>query len=158
MIKKGLIRHEFIEKELLLDLEWDSRPPIETNNYRQRDWNRTLITKITMISNTIHKNTYQGGADTIRLGSEIWMMVLPEYTMLQNYDEYDETGKVGNLCGRWEVYLDENVPYNEILVCREQTTYGVTLENTEGDTPTMRFNYNDMFDKKKLRGRIRINE
>jgi hypothetical protein len=87
MIKKGLIKHEFIEKELLLDLEWDSRPPIETNNYRQRDWNRTLITKITMISNTIHKNTYQGGADTIRLGSEIWMMVLPEYTMLQNYDE-----------------------------------------------------------------------
>ena len=159
MIKKGLIKHEFIEKELLLDLEWDSRPPIETfDSWRQRDWNRTLITKITMISNTIHKNTYQGEADTIRLGSEIWMMVLPEYTMLQNYDEYDETGKVGNLCGRWEVYLDENVPYNEILVCREQTTYGVTLENTEGDTPKMRFNYNDMFDKKKLRGRIRINE
>lgn len=158
MIKKGLIKHEFIEEEFLLGLEWDKRPPIETTHWTQIDWDRTLITKITMISNTIHKNTYQGGADTIRLSSGYGWMVLPEYTMLQNYDEYDDTGKVGSLCGRWEVYLDENVPYNEIWVCRERTTYGVTLENTEGDTPTMRFNYNDMFDKKKLRGRIKINE
>ena len=75
MIKKGLIKHEFIEKEFLLDLEWDSPPP-DRLIWTQRDWDRTLITKITMISNTIHKNTYQGGADTIRLGSEIWMMGL----------------------------------------------------------------------------------
>ena len=40
----------------------------------------------------------------------------------------------------------------------ENNHYGVTLEDTEGDAPTMRFNYDDMFDKKKLRGRIKINE
>ena len=157
MIKKSLIRHEFIEKELLLDLEWDSNPP-DRLIWTQRDWDRTLITKITMISNTIYKNTYQGGADTIRLGSEVWMMGLPEYAVLVNYDEYDDTRKVGSLCGRWEVYLDENVPYNEIWVSREQTTYGITLENTEEDMPTITVNHGDMFDKKKLRGRIRINE
>lgn len=154
MIKKGLIKHEFIEKDFLLDLEWDSNPPDRTV-WTQRDWDRTLITKITMISNTIHKNTYQGGADTIRLGSEAWVMGLDAYEMLLNRDD---TRKVGSLCGRWIVYLDENVPYNEIWVSREQTTYGITLENTEEDTPIITFNYADMFDKKKLRGRIRINE
>lgn len=154
MIKKGLIKHEFIEKDFLLDLEWDSNPPDRTV-WTQRDWDRTLITKITMISNTIHKNTYQGGADTIRLGSEAWVMGLDAYAMLLNRDD---TRKVGSLCGRWIVYLDENVPYNEIWVSREQTTYGITLENTEEDIPIVSFNYADMFDKKKLRGRIRINE
>lgn len=154
MIKKGLIKHEFIEKDFLLDLEWDSNPPDRTV-WTQRDWDRTLITKITMISNTIHKNTYQGGADTIRLGSEAWVMGLDAYAMLLNRDD---TRKVGSLCGRWTVYLDENVPYNEIWVSREQTTYGITLENTEEGMPIITFNHGDMFDKKKLRGRIRINE
>lgn len=162
MIKKGLIKHEFIEKEFLKELEWNSRPP-DTTIWEQRDWDRTLLTKITMLSNIIHHKTYQGGADTIRIGSEIWMMGIPEYATSLNTDaevvpEDTLTIKVGNLCGRWEVYLDENVPYNEIWVCREQTTYGVTLENTEGDEPTVTFNYADMFDKKKLRGRIKINE
>ncbi len=154
MIKKGLIKHEFIEKELLLDLEWDSNPP-DRLIWTQRDWDRTLITKITMISNTIHKNTYQGGADTIRLGSDLWFMGLESYAMLLNIDD---TRKVGSLCGRWEVYLDENVPYNEIWVSREQTTFGITLENTEEDIPIVTFNHGNMFDKKKLRGRIKINE
>ena len=156
MIKKSLIKHEFIEKELFLDLEWDSRPPIGTNNFRQRDWDRTLITKITMISNTIHKNTHQGGADIIRLGSEVWVMGLVEYfPSLNRWVGNDR--KVGSLCNRWEVLLDFNVPYDEIWVCRERPTYGITVENTEGDTPVMRFNH-DIIDKKKLRGRIRINE
>ena len=162
MIKKGLVKHEFIEKEFLKELEWNSRPP-DTTIWEQRDWDRTLLTKITMLSNIIHHKTYQGGADIIRIGSEIWMMGLPEYATLLNTDaevvpEDTLTIKVGNLCGRWEVYLDENVPYNEIWVCREQTTYGITLENTEGDMPIVTFNYADMFDKKKLRGRIKINE
>jgi hypothetical protein len=141
MIKKGLVKHEFIEKEFFKELEWNSIPPDRTV-WTQRDWDRTLITKITTISNTIQNNTYQGGADTIRLGSEAWVMGLDAYAMLLNRDD---TRKVGSLCGRWIVYLDENVPYNEIWVSREQTTYGT-------------FNYADMFDKKKLRGRIRINE
>jgi len=162
MIKKGLVKHEFIEKEFLKELEWNSRPP-DTTIWEQRDWDGTLLIKITMLSNIIHHKTYQGGADTIRIGSEIWMMGLPEYAALLNTDaevvpEDTLTIKVGNLCGRWLVYLDENVPYNEIWVCREQTTYGVTLENTEGDMPIVTFNYADMFDKKKLRGRIKINE
>lgn len=162
MIKKGLVKHEFIEKEFLKELEWNSRPP-DTTIWEQRDWDRTLLTKITMLSNIIHHKTYQGGADTIRIGSEIWMMGLPEYAALLNTDaevvpEDTLTIKVGNLCGRWEVYLDENVPYNEIWVCREQPTYRITLENTEGDMPTITFNHGDMFDKKKLRGRIKINE
>lgn len=162
MIKKGLVKHEFIEKEFLKELEWNSRPP-DTTIWEQRDWDRTLLTKITMLSNIIHHKTYQGGADTIRIGSEIWMMGLPEYATPLNTDaevvpEDTLTIKVGSLCGRWIVYLDENVPYNEIWVCREQTTYGVTLENTERDMPIVTFNYADMFDKKKLRGRIKINE
>ena len=163
MIKKGFIKHEFIEKAFCLDLEWNSRPPIEATYWTQREWDKTLVTKITMISNTILKNTRQGGADTIRLGSEIWMMGLDAYAVSVNGDaevvpEDTLTIKVGNLCGRWEVYLDENVPYNEIWVCREQPTYRITLENTEGDIPTITVNHGDMFDKKKLRGRIKINE
>ena len=129
--------------------------PPDRTVWTQREWDRTLITKITTISNTIQNNTYQGGADTIRLGSEAWIMGLDAYAMLLNRDD---TRKVGSLCGRWTVYLDENVPYNEIWVSREQTTYGITLENTEEDIPIVSFNYADMFDKKKLRGRIRINE
>ena len=162
MIKKGLTKHEFIEKELLLDLEWDSNPP-DRLIWTQRDWDETLATKITITSNTIHKNTHQGPADTIRIGSEIWMMGLPGYAPSKNVNaevipEDTLTIRVGNLCGRWEVYLDENVPYNEIWVCRERPTYGITVENIEGDTPVMRFNHHDIIDKKKLRGRIKINE
>ena len=156
MIKKGLIKHEFIEKELLLDLEWDSNPP-DRLIWTQRDWDRTLITKITMISNTIHKNTYQGGADTIRIGSEVWAMGLVEYLPLLNRWVGNDR-KVGSLCGRWEVLLDENVPYNEIWISRERPTFGITLENTEREIPTITFNHGNMFDKKKLRGRIKINE
>ena len=156
MIKKGLIKHEFIKKEFCSYLEWNLRPPDRTV-WEQKDWDRTLLTKINMLSNIIHHNTHQGGADTIRLGSEIWVMGLVEYLPLLNrWDGNDR--KVGSLCGRWEVLLDENVPYNEIWVCRERPTFGITLENTEGDTPIITFNHGDMFDKKKLRGRIRINE
>ncbi len=153
MIKKGLIKHEFIEKELLLDLEWDSNPP-DRLIWTQRDWDRTLITKITMLSNIIHHKTHQGGADTIKIGSEIWMLGLVGYLPLL----CEQIERVGTLSGRWDVLLDENVPYNEIWVCREQNTYGITLENTEEDIPIVTFNHGDMFDKKKLRGRIKINE
>jgi hypothetical protein len=162
MIKKSLVKHEFIEKEFLEELEWNSKPPDRTV-WTQKDWDETLVTKITMLSNIIHKNTYQGPADTIRIGSEVWMMGLPAYARSTNVNaevipEDTLTIKVGNLCGRWEVYLDENVPYNEIWVCRERPTYGITVENIEGDTPTMTINHRDIIDKKKLRGRIRINE
>ncbi len=156
MIKKGLIKHEFIEKEFCSYLEWDARPPDRTV-WEQKDWDRTLLTIINMLSNIIHHNTHQGGADTIRLGSEIWVMGLVEYLPLLNrWDGNDR--KVGSLCGRWEVLLDENVPYNEIWVCREHPTFGITLENTEENVPTITFNHGVMFDKKKLRGRIKINE
>lgn len=157
MIKKDLVKHEFIEKEFLKELEWNSIPP-DRAVWSQRDWDETLVTKITMVSNSIHKNTYQGGADTIRIGNEIWMMGLYGYSPQHNQWFIGNRRKVGNLCGRWEVYLDENVPYNEIWVSREQPTYGIILEDTEGDMPTMRFNYGHMFDKKKLTGRIKINE
>ena len=154
MIKKGLIKHEFIEKEFLEELEWNSRPPDRTV-WTQKDWDRTLITKITMLSNIIHHKTHQGGADTIKIGSEIWMLGLVGYLPLYRWNGIE---RVGTLSGRWDVLLDENVPYNEIWVCREQNTYGITLEDREGDTPIITFNHGDMFDKKKLRGRIKINE
>lgn len=156
MIKKGLIKHEFIEKQFCLDIEWNSRPPDRTV-WTQRLWDSTLLTKIQMLSNIIHKNTHQGGADTIRLGSEVWVMGLVEYLPLLNRWVGNDR-KVGSLCNRWEVLLDFNVPYNEIWVCRERHTYGITVENREGDTPTITFNHGEMFDKKKLRGRIKINE
>ena len=154
MIKKGLIKHEFIEKQFCSYLEWNSKPPDRTV-WTQRDWDRTLINKITMLSNIIHHKTHQGGADTIKIGSEIWMLGLVGYLPLYRWNGIE---RVGTLSGRWDVLLDENVPYNEIWVCREQTTYGITLEDREGDTPIITFNHGDMFDKKKLRGRIRINE
>jgi len=156
MIKKGLIKHEFIEKQFCSYLEWGSTPPDRTV-WTQKDWDRTLLTKINMLSNIIHHNTHQGGADTIRLGLEMWVMGLVEYLPLLNRWVGNDR-KVGSLCDRWEVLLDENVPYNEIWVCREKPTYGITLENTEEDIPIVTFNHGDMFDKKKLRGRIRINE
>ncbi len=154
MIKKDLIKHEFIEKQFCSYLEWNSKPPDRTV-WTQRDWDRTLINKITMLSNIIHHKTHQGGADTIKIGSEIWMLGLVGYLPLYRWNGIE---RVGTLSGRWDVLLDENVPYNEIWVCREQTTYGITLEDREGDTPIITFNHGDMFDKKKLRGRIRINE
>ena len=154
MIKKDLIKHEFIEKQFCSYLEWNSRPPNRTV-WTQKDWARTLLTKITTLSNIIHHNTHQGGADTIKIGSEVWMLGLVGYLPLYRWNGIE---RVGTLSGRWDVLLDENVPYNEIWVCREQTTYGITLEDREGDTPIITFNHGDMFDKKKLRGRIRINE
>lgn len=152
MIKKSLTKHEFIEKQFCSYLEWDPNPP---DLWTQRDWDRSLITKVNMISHTIQLNTHQGGADTIRLGSDLWFLGLDEYELYDRHGINDTM--VGSLCGRYEVFLDENVPYNEIWVSRERPTFGITLEDIEGEMSTIIFNHREMFNKKKLKGRIKIN-
>jgi len=155
VIKKKLNRHEFIEKEFGYELEWDSIPSygVEQAYITQREWNRTLILKINNLSAQIYQYSRQGGADTIKIGSEVWFMDLDFYCPTWGVD-----GCVGNIGGRYKVYVDENVPYNEIWVSRETPTHEIGLgEEDIHEIPTLTF-YSQMMDKKKLRGRVRINE
>lgn len=157
MIKKRLTRHQFVESEFGFELEWDSTPPygwvVPPELTVQREWNRTLITKINNLSAKIYQYSRQGGADTIKIGSEVWFMDLDFYCPTLDVD-----GCVGNIGGRYKVYVDENVPYNEIWVSREAPTHEIGLgEEDIHEIPTLTF-YSQMMDKKKLRGRVRINE
>ena len=93
--------------------EWDLRGWMgveEPTPYAQREWNKTLINKIMMISNKIHQSSKQGGADTI--------MMHPELEILLHPDLYDDFRK--KLSNGIDVILDPTMEKDRIEVnCRK---------------------------------------
>jgi hypothetical protein len=93
--------------------EWDLRGWMgveEPTPYAQREWNKTLINKIMMVSNKIHQSSKMSGADTI--------IMHPELEVLLHPDHYDDFSK--KLINRIDVVLDPSMEKDRIeLNCRK---------------------------------------
>ncbi len=74
------------------------------NDYLQSGWNRTLITKINIVSQQIHRSSNRRGADTVIMNPKL-IELLSEY--------YDGN----NLINRCKVEFDESMDLNIIFVC-----------------------------------------
>jgi hypothetical protein len=93
--------------------EWDLRGWMgieEPTPYAQREWNKTLINKIMMVSNKIHQSSRRGGADTI--------IMHPELEILLHPDQYDDFRK--KLSNGIDVILDPTMEKDRIEInCRK---------------------------------------
>lgn len=89
--------------------EWDLRGWMgveEPTPHAQREWNKTLIHKIMMVSNKIHQTSRRGGADTI--------MMHPELEVLLHPDLYDDFRK--KLSNGIDVILDPTMEKDRIEI------------------------------------------
>jgi hypothetical protein len=89
--------------------EWDLRGWMgveEPTPHAQRDWNKTLLSKIMMISNKIHQSSRRGGADTI--------IIHPDLEVLFHPDHYDDFRR--KLMGRFNVILDSTMERDRIEI------------------------------------------
>jgi hypothetical protein len=93
--------------------EWDLRGWMgveEPTPHAQREWNKTLINKIMMVSNKIHQSSRRGGADTI--------IMHPELEILLHPDLYDDFRK--KLSNGIDVILDPTMEKDRIEInCRK---------------------------------------
>jgi hypothetical protein len=89
--------------------EWDLRGWMgveEPTPHAQREWNKTLLSKIMMISNKIHQSSRRGGADTI--------IIHPDLEVLFHPDHYDDFRR--KLMGRFNVILDPTMERDRIEI------------------------------------------
>ncbi len=122
-----------IDREVLRDLRrgaawtlrWDYDGLRNQDNVyhgTQKDWNQTLITRISQISAQIHKAVLRGGASWIVVSPEVSAVLDDlEYFHVSNaspeQDKYNMgIEKVGTLHGRYQVYRDPYAPANTVLV------------------------------------------
>ena len=93
--------------------EWDLRGWMgieEPTPYVQREWNKTLLNKIMMISNKIHQSSRRGGADTIILHPDLEILLPP--------DSYDDHTK--KLINNIDVILDPTMEKDRVEInCRK---------------------------------------
>lgn len=93
--------------------EWDLRGWMgveEPTPNAQREWNKTLLNKIMMVSNKIHQSSKMSGADTI--------IMHPELEILLHPDHYDDFSK--KLVNRIDVVLDPTMEKDRIEInCRK---------------------------------------
>jgi hypothetical protein len=99
------------------------------NDYLQSGWNRTLITKINIISQQIHRSSIRRGADTVIMN--------PKNLVLFNSSYDQETQSLRN---RYKIVLNEDISLNHIFVCnRTQNTNPQMVvrpvEVAEGEMP-----------------------
>jgi hypothetical protein len=89
--------------------EWDLRGWMgieEPTPHVQREWNKTLLNKIMMISNKIHQSSLRGGADTIILHPDLEILLHP--------DSYDDHRK--KLINNIDVILDSTMERDRIEI------------------------------------------
>jgi len=87
--------------------EWDLRGWMgveEPTPHAQREWNKTLLQKINLISNKIQHSSLRSSADTI--------IVHPDLEVLFHPDHYDDFRK--KLMDKFNVILDPTVDRNRI--------------------------------------------
>ena len=112
--------------------EWDLRGWMgieEPTPHAQREWNKTLINKIMMISNKIHQSSRRGGADTI--------IIHPDLEVLFHPDQYDDFRK--KLIDRFDVILDPAMERNRVEINNRQVLGDLRFIPyfTEGDENTI---------------------
>jgi len=89
--------------------EWDLRGWMgveEPTPHAQREWNKTLLEKINLISYRIQNSSRRSGADTI--------IIHPDLEVLFHPDHYDDFRK--KLVNRFNVILDPTMERNRIEI------------------------------------------
>jgi hypothetical protein len=89
--------------------EWDLRGWMgieEPTPNAQREWNKTLLSKIMTISNKIHQSSLRGGADTIILHPDLEILLHPD-----SYDDYRK-----KLINNIDVILDSTMERDRIEI------------------------------------------
>lgn len=93
--------------------EWDLRGWMgveEPTPNAQREWNKTLLNKIMLVSNKIHHSSRLSGADTIIMNPELEVLLHP--------DHYDDFSK--KLMNNIDVILDPTMERDRIEInCRK---------------------------------------
>lgn len=93
--------------------EWDLRGWMgveEPTPHAQREWNKTLLNKIMLVSNKIHHSSRLSGADTIIMNPELEVLLHP--------DHYDDFSK--KLMNNIDVILDPSMERDRIEInCRK---------------------------------------
>ncbi len=124
-----------IDREILRDLRrggafnkrWDyngwRKQSVTSTNYTQKDWNQELITAINFISASIQQTTLRGQANFIVVSSPISAVFNSlEYFHVvgdaspENVEYNMGIEKIGNLQGRYQVYVDPYAPANSVIV------------------------------------------
>lgn len=113
--------------------EWDLRGWMgveEPTPYAQREWNKTLLNKIMMISNKIHQSSRRGGADTIILHPDLEILLHPDH-----YDDHQK--KLINII---DVILDPTMGKDRIEINNRMSLNDLQFIPfmTEGTEETMR--------------------
>lgn len=95
--------------------------------YRQRDWNRTLITYMNQLNaqnfQTLHNNNIDGAClNRIKMNENLLDLIKDfEYTVINN-----GVIKIGT---RFEVEVDNNLPKNKILILKENKDKEILVES-----------------------------
>lgn len=124
-----------IDREILRDLRrgaafskrWDyngwRKQNVVSTNYTQKDWNQELMTVINFISASIQQTTLRGQANFIVVSSQIGALFnsLEYFHVIgdaspENVEYNMGIEKIGNLMGKYQVYVDPYSPANGIIV------------------------------------------
>lgn len=98
-----------------------------SNSYTQKDWNQTLITRITQSSANIFKDSMRGGANRVRCNKRV----------LKILETLEYFYKDNTIAGRYEVIIDDLILDDRIYVYSSRIhekpfLFPVVTEN-EGD-------------------------
>jgi hypothetical protein len=93
------------------ELEWDYQGWRKVSDmpyaYTQKDWNQTLATKLNQASVEIHKYSFRGGADTIRVNQKM-------YNLISTLEYFDSA--TSKIAGRYKVVVDNLLFNDEIYI------------------------------------------
>lgn len=110
-----------IKLKCKIKLKWDYegwRKLGHNTPFTQRDWNQTLVTRINQCSAHIHKASLRGGADTIRMNSNM-------FEIIESLEYYNHNGD--KKLSKYNVIIDDLIyddvvyVYNSMIV--EDKTY-----------------------------------
>lgn len=164
MIIKNINKHKLdgvkpLHPEFGFELTWNSVPPGGLV-FSQRDWNQTLITRINQLSAHIYQSSMVGGADTVRISSNMFPLITNfEYFSYGRTLEMATFNIIGNISNKYKVIVDPHVPNNEIWVSRETPFARTTI--TDGDYYVHTWlesmeGVQHRFHKNRLKGKITV--
>lgn len=120
----------------LITLEFDYmgwQPHAEANGYSQRDWNQCLITKMNQLSANM-RNMFDpiGGTDCLIVGMKAAEVIETLEYFLEDYQTFEDIEQIGVVSGRYHVFVDLQMPPNQIISGRGSDMFKLDKEATVG--------------------------
>ena len=113
---------------------WDYKGLSNNANFfgTQKDWNQTLIEKISETSAYIRKKSLQGGGNLIIMHSDLEFLVGGFQYFKPSYKEFNGYCKLGVLGSRYDVISASDIAASdEIIICRYEN--GKNIEDSIAD-------------------------